>query len=128
MAIANIALHFVVELIGFAAVGYWGSQVADGPARIVLAIAAPLVMIVVWAVVLAPKARSPLTQPQRDVIGTGLLLGSAAALAAAAQPVAGLVFGGMVIVSWILLVVGGSDARNTIEAAATGRRQEAGPR
>ena len=127
MAIANLAVRFVVELAGVGALAYWGSQAADGPEALVLAIGAPLAMIVAWAVVVAPTAHNPLTQPQRDLIGTGLLLGSAGALLAAGEATVAVAFAAIVVVNWILLVVAGPD-RATAEAAVTGRRQEVGPR
>jgi hypothetical protein len=126
MAIANLALRFVVELVGVGALAYWGSQATDGPAALVLAVGAPLAMVVVWAIVVAPKARNPLTQPQRDLIGTGLLLGSAAALLAAGEATVAFAFAAIVVVNWILLVVHGPEARATMETVATGRRREAG--
>jgi hypothetical protein len=105
MAIANLALRFVVELLGVAVFGYWGYQAAGGgPAGIVLAIGAALALIAVWAVVVARNADNPLTQPQRDVIGTGLLLLSATALFAAGQPAAAVAFGAVVVVNWLLLI------------------------
>jgi len=127
MAIANLALRFVVELAGVGALAYWGSQAADGPEALVLAIGAPLAMIVAWAVVVAPKAHNALTQPQRDLIGTGLLLGSAAALLAAGHATVALAFGAIVVVNWIVLAASGEQARATMGAVATGRRREVGP-
>jgi uncharacterized membrane protein YtjA (UPF0391 family) len=106
MATANAAFRFVVELVGVGALGYWGLQAAgEGIARIVLAVGAPLALIVVWAIVVAPNATNPLSQPQRDVIGTALLLAAAVVLAAAGQPVAAVVFGASVAVNWALLAV-----------------------
>ena len=81
MAIANLTIRFIVELAGIAAFGYWGLQVG-GPALAVVAVA---IAIVVWAVVVAPKARNRLSQEQRDIVGTAILL-LAAGLARRRRP------------------------------------------
>ena len=120
MAIANLALRFVVELLGVAALGYWGYQAAGGgPAGIVLAIGAAMALIAVWAVVVARNADNALTQPQRDVIGTGLLLVSAGALFAAGQPTAAVAFGTVVVVNGLLLMTFGPAALERLASAAS---------
>jgi hypothetical protein len=123
MAIANLALRFVVELGGVAALGYWGYQAVDGgPGRIVLAIGASLALVAVWAVVVARNADNSLTQPQRDLIGTGLLLVAAAALFAAGQPLTAVAFGAVVLVNWILLIAVGPAAVEALASAASRHR------
>lgn len=112
MAVANLALRFVIELIGVGAFAYWGWQTGSaGLGRIALAIGAPVAFIVVWAIVVAPNATNALAQPQRDIIGTALLLLAAGALAAAGQPAAGVVFGAVVLLNWVLLIVFGQEAK-----------------
>lgn len=110
MATVNAAFRFVVELAGVGALGYWGLQAAGGIARIALAVGAPLALIVAWAIVVAPNATNPLSQLQRDAIGTALLLGAAVALATASQPIAAVVFGAAVVANWALLAVFGPGA------------------
>jgi hypothetical protein len=120
MAIANLALRFVVELLGVAASSYWGYQAAGGgPAGIVLAIGAAVALIAVWAVVVARNADNAFTQPQRDVIGTGLLLLSATALFAAGQPRAAVAFGAVVFGNWLLLVAFGPAALERLASTAS---------
>ena len=120
MAIANLALRFVVELLGVAAFGYWGYQAAaGGPAGIVPAIGVALALIAVWAVVVATNADNALTQPQRDVIGTGLLLLSATALFAAGQPAAAVAFGAVVVVNWLLLIAFGPASLERLASTAS---------
>ena len=110
MAAANLVVRFVVELIGVGAFGYWGLQASSfGPARIALGLGAPLALMVVWAIVVAPNAVNALSQPRRAAIGTGLLLAAAVALAVAGQPIAAVVFGAAVILNWLFLVVLGPD-------------------
>jgi len=122
MVIANLALRFIVELVGVGALGYSAFQVGgSGPARIVLAIGAPLALIVFWAIVVAPTADSGLSQAQKDVIGTALLVATAVAVAVAGQPVAAVVFGAVVVLNWLVLVAIGPDAAAASIEAATRR-------
>jgi hypothetical protein len=122
MVSANLALRFVVELVGVGALGSSALQVpVSGPARIVLAIGAPLALIVIWAVVVAPRTANALSQPQKDAIGTGLLVAAAVSLGAAGQPAAAAVFGAVVVLNWLALVVIGPEAAAASIDAATGR-------
>ena len=114
MAIANLTIRFLAELIGIAAFGYWGLQ-AGGPVLAVLAVA---VAIVFWAVVVAPKARNRLTQEQRDVIGTVVLLLASVALVAAGQPVIGIGLAIVVMLNAIVLRALGPGARDAFTASA----------
>jgi Protein of unknown function (DUF2568) len=122
MAIANLTLRFILELCGVAALGYWGSQAVDGPGAIALAICASLALIIVWSVVVARNADNALAQPQRDLIGTGLLLVAAGVLFAAGQPAAAVVLGAVVVVNWVLLVAFGPEAVETLVALASRHR------
>jgi hypothetical protein len=114
MAIANLTLRFVLELVGIAAFGTWGLAVSTSPIVAVLAVVAA---IVVWAMVVAPRTRNGLNQPQKDVIGTAILLLAAAALAAAGNPVAGVVFGVAVAVNAAILAALGPAARDAFGPA-----------
>jgi hypothetical protein len=117
MAIANLTLRFVLELAGFAAFGYAGAVLSGNPLAGVVAFAAA---VVVWALVAAPKARNPLSQAQRDVVGTGILLLAALGVIAAGQAVAGLVLGVAIVANAAILIALGPDARDAF-AAPTGR-------
>ena len=114
MAIANLTIRFIVELVGIAAFGYWGLQVS-GP---VLAVVAVAVAIVIWAVVVAPKARNRLTQAQRDIVGTALLLLASVALVVAGQPVIGIGLAVVVMLNAIALRALGPGARDAFTAPA----------
>ena len=122
MATASLAVRSIVELIGIGALAYWGSQVSyTGGARLALALAAPLALIAVWATVVAPNAASGLSQPQKDAIGTLLLLVAAAALGVAGQREAAVVFGTVVLLNWGLLVFFGQGASEALRAAGGAR-------
>jgi hypothetical protein len=106
MSIANIGLRFVVELLGVAALGYSGFATLDGmPWRLVAGIGAPALLIAVWALVVAPNADNALQPRARELIGTGLLLVAAAALARAGQPAPAAALAATVLVNQVLLIV-----------------------
>lgn len=118
MLLANLALRFIVELVGVGALAYVAYQAPlDGVARVAVTVAAPLAFIVVWAVVVAPKATNGFSQRQRDAIGTGLLVLVAVALGLAGQMAAAAVFGAIVVVNWALGFVFGQDASGAIGSA-----------
>ncbi|HEX6945171.1 MAG TPA: YrdB family protein [Casimicrobiaceae bacterium] len=108
----NLGLRFALELIGVGAVAYWGWSTSESlPLRLVLAIGAAAILIVLWSLIVAPKAANPIPQSARMLIGTGLLLTAAAGLAVAGQPGAALAFAIVVIVNQVLLfVLGGGEA------------------
>jgi hypothetical protein len=118
MTIATLAVRFLVEVIGIGAVAYWGFQAVDGFGRIALGIGAAVAFIVLWSLVIAPKATNPLTQPQRDLIGTAQLLLAAGALAAAGQPGLAVAFAAVVLVDWLILVVLGPSAVDAVRPSA----------
>lgn len=112
MATGNLVLRFVVEVLGLMALGYAGLQASDDTIVSVLAcVAAVAAFIVIWALVVAPRARNGLAQPQRDLIGTVLLLLAAVALARAGQPGVAIAFAVLVIVNSGLSFMLGHDAR-----------------
>ena len=122
MAIANLALRFALELFGVGAVAYWGFQTS-----IALGIAAALGLILVWAVVVAPKARNPLTQSKRSLIGTVLLVLAAFVLATAGHPAVALAFAGVVLLNQALLIHLGGDAAASLRFATDLDHGKRGP-
>jgi Protein of unknown function (DUF2568) len=103
LAWLNAGLRFVLELVGIVALGIWGWTAAgESPFRIALAIAAPLVLIAVWARLIAPRSRSPLDPRTRFVVGSGLLLATAGALWAAGHPTAAALFAILIAVNTAL--------------------------
>lgn len=118
MAIANLTLRFLLELAGAAALAYAAFDLAgDGVVRIVAAVAAAALFIGVWAFVVAPKAANGLSQPQKDVIGTALLLLAAVALWLAGQPGLAIGFAVIILVNAALLFAFGAGARDSFGAA-----------
>ena len=123
MGVAALAVRFIVELIGVAAVGYWGWQTGpDGMGRVALAVGAAVAFIVVWAFVVAPKAQNGLAQPVRDVIGTALLLLAAGGLAAAGEPRFAVVFASVVVIDWLAMVALGPGTVDRLSMSTATRR------
>jgi Protein of unknown function (DUF2568) len=121
MAVANLALRFVVELLGVGFVGYWAFGLTDGSVlRFVAAGLAIAAFVAVWGLLLAPNANSGLSQPQKDLLGTVVLLVAAAALALAGHPAFAGGYAVIVIVNALLLVVFGEDARSLMNVGRNG--------
>lgn len=119
-----LAIRFLVEILGVVALGYVGATVPAATAwRLIVGIGAPAALIVVWALVVAPKADNPLPPRARELLGTGLLLLVAGALAAAGQPEWGIVFAAVVAADQALLLAlnAGGIAAAIAPAAPEGR-------
>ncbi len=96
----NLAVKFLLELAAFAALAWWGGTVGHGAVSVLVAVAAPLVAVVLWGMWAAPRAARRLPLARRVpfelavfalaalAIGTvsvlaGILLAAAAAVNAA---------------------------------------------
>ena len=106
MTALNDLLRFGLEVAGVAALAVWG-WVAGGSGllRYVLAIAAPLILVVLWAVLIAPNADSPLAPTLRELVGSGLLLAAALLLWLVGFRVAAVVFAVLVVINTVLMLV-----------------------
>jgi len=102
---SNLALRFLLELSGLAALGYAGFQASQGPARWALALAAPVALGIFWAFVVAPNATNGLTPLTRELIGSLALLCAAGALALTGHPRLALALAALVVLNQILLIV-----------------------
>jgi uncharacterized protein DUF2568 len=81
----NLALRFILELSALAATAYWGYDTESGVTRWVLAVVAPALVIVVWALFIAPKRKAELARPIRLVLELMVFGAAALALAATGQ-------------------------------------------
>lgn len=121
MATVNLGARFVLELAGVAAAGYAGVHASRDPLiGAVLAIVAVSALILVWSVVVAPRAKNRLRQPERDLVGSGALLAAAGALAGVGQPGAALLLGVAVVANQALLSLLEIGARDGRVGTATG--------
>lgn len=100
-----LALRFLLEVAGVAALAWWGIRTgSDDVSRTLLAVVAAGGLIIVWALLVAPKARNPLSPLTRWLLGTVLLMLAAVALWTAGAPEAALVFGALVAVDTAVLL------------------------
>lgn len=101
---ANLALRFLLELAGIAAIAYWGFNAVDAwPLQVALAIIGPVVFITAWGRIVAPRAVNAISQTTRVLIGSVILLVTAGALALAGLAVLALAFAVLVIVNTFLM-------------------------
>jgi di/tricarboxylate transporter len=102
----NLVVRVTVELASYAALGYFGANLhfADW-LRAVFALALPAAAIVVWALLLAPRARWPLADPAALLLELVVFVGAAVALGIAGSPVAAVVLGVVASANAMLLRV-----------------------
>lgn len=103
MRAANLALKFLLELAAIALLATWGARTGHGVVSVILAIAAPAVMIVVWGRYAAPRASRRL--PARLRIPLELTVFAAAGVLAylAGLRALAVAFGVVVVVNAIAL-------------------------
>jgi hypothetical protein len=111
---ANLALRFLLELCALAAVSYWGAQVSSSTVvNIVVAVAAPLALAIVWGLFLGPKASRRVALPGRWPFELAVLAAAVAALVAAGSPVLAVLLAVIAILNAVLLHAWGLDAELT---------------
>jgi hypothetical protein len=103
---ASEALRFLLELGGLAALAYWGGHASpDLPIALLLGIAAPAVLILVWALFVAPRAVFPMPRMAQAIAGGVLLEIAALALVIAGVPIVGLAYGALVAIDTAALTL-----------------------
>jgi Protein of unknown function (DUF2568) len=111
---ALLGLRFVVELGAYAALGYWGAAGAGSMThRVSSAVLAPLAAIVVWSLLLAPKARWHLGEPAALLLEVVVFATAALALAWRGPVVIAVVLGVGALSDALLLRLSGSTAHET---------------
>lgn len=104
MALVNVTARFGLELVGVGAIGLWAASVTTvPPLRVAAGVAAAAFLIVVWALLVAPKAANPIPQDVRVIIGSALLILAAGGLAMAGHRDVAAVFSVAVVVNTVLL-------------------------
>lgn len=106
MAMANLAVRFIVELLGLGFVAFWAyNATSDGLLRIALAVVAVLAFVGIWGMFLSPRSTSGLSRAQKNVLGTVVLLVAASLLALAGQTGVAIAFATVVVINMVLLFV-----------------------
>lgn len=98
MRASSLALKFIVELLAFAGLAYWGAS-----ASVLLAIAAPAAAIALWAVLAAPRSAHRLPTGPRIAFELCVFAAAVAALFAAGAPAAAVALAILVVASTALL-------------------------
>jgi hypothetical protein len=120
MAIANLAVRFLLELIGIVFVAIWASTLAEGPGALLLAGLAAGAFAVGWGRFLAPSATSGLTRTRKGLGGTVALLGAGASIAAAGSPSVAVVYAAAVLVNEAVLLALGDAADRAVAGLGRG--------
>ncbi|HET6870845.1 MAG TPA: YrdB family protein [Solirubrobacteraceae bacterium] len=76
----NLGVKFLLELCAFAALAWWGGTVGHGIVSVVVAIAAPLVAVLLWARFAAPRAERRLPRARRVPFELGVFALAALAI------------------------------------------------
>ena len=92
LAAINLAVKFLLELAALALLSYWGAVTGNGVLSVVLALAAPIAMILVWGLFAAPRSARRLRPQARIPLELGVFGIAAAAGYAAGATVAAVVF------------------------------------
>lgn len=103
MRTLSLALKFLLELLAFAGLAYWGARTGSGVTSVLLAIAAPALAIALWAVFAAPRSARRLPLAPRIALELAVFAAAVVALFAAGAPVAGIVLAVLVAASTVLL-------------------------
>lgn len=117
MALVNLGLRFLLEVAGYLLAGYAAYVRTAGlpePVRWTFAVGTTVALIVIWALTVAPRRQNGLSQGQKDIIGTVMLLVVAAAVALSGQPVFALAYAVILVVNAVLLRVSGDDVRDRV--------------
>jgi hypothetical protein len=101
----NLALKFLLELAALGAFGLWGASIASGIAAVLLAVALPVVVAVLWGIFAAPRARRRLPLRLRAPFELGVFALAALALWSAASVTWAAVFAAIAAGNAILLTV-----------------------
>ncbi len=101
----NLALKFALELAAIGAFAYWGASVGGTAVSVVLAIAAPALVIALWGVFAAPRSERRLQLKARVPFELSVFCLATLALIAAGASVAAAVFAIAVVVNAVLMTI-----------------------
>lgn len=100
---ANLAIKFGLELAALASFAYWGSTLPGAALSAIIAVSAPVAMIVLWGTFAAPRARRRLSRDTRIPFELTVFALAAGALLASGEPALAVAFATSVAVNSILL-------------------------
>lgn len=101
---ANLGLRFTLELCALAALAYWGVRTGGStPAKIALAVGAPLLAAVVWGTFVSPNATISTSGTVRTLLQFAVFGSAAAALLAVNRPALAGMLGLTALINGVLL-------------------------
>jgi hypothetical protein len=108
----SLGLRFALELALIVIVAIWGASLdASGFVRVLVAIGAPLIVVLIWGRWVAPKASSRLADPERFVLEVVLFAIGGVAAAANWSVVVGVAFAIVAIANaYVVRRSGGEEA------------------
>lgn len=100
----NAAFRFVLEMLALVALFLLGLGLSDSfIIQLTLAVALPLLAMIVWGAFVAPKATRRLEDPARLVVESGVWLAGALAFGLAVSWIVAILFALAVIISLTLM-------------------------
>lgn len=99
MRAANLAMRFFLELAMLVGLALDGWAIGG----VIVGIAAPIIAIVLWAVLLAPKAARRLSDPAKLALEIVLFVAATIGFFAAGVPMVAMVFAALVALNLILM-------------------------
>jgi hypothetical protein len=99
----NLTLSFLLELVALAIFGVWGFTIGDSTlVKILLGVGAPVLMIVVWGMFMAPRSARRLQDPWHLIFEIVIYGLAGLALLSLARTDLALVWGVVVILNILL--------------------------
>ncbi len=103
----NLAVHFLLELCGLAALFYWGIYTGEGLMKIVLGVGFPLIAAVIWGTFRVPndpgKAPIAVRGPLRLLLEWGFFALAVAALSSAGQSALATLLALAVVINYAIM-------------------------
>lgn len=100
----NLAFRFILELLALLALFLWGSARSDElTVQLVIGLGAPALVMVVWGLFVAPKARRRLPDPLRVMVELVIFALAVVAFALTVGAVVAVLFGLAVLISLALM-------------------------
>jgi hypothetical protein len=110
VAAASLALRFALELALLVFVAIWAASLdASGFVRLVVAVAAPVIIALVWGRWVAPRAPQRLGDPERFLLEVVLFVIGGVAASANWSIVGGVLFTVLAIANALVVRTGGGE-------------------
>ena len=103
VAALNLGIRFCVELATFASLSYWGASINTSAAlRTILAVSVPLVAMVAWSRLLAPRAPGRLSGPAALIVELSIFAIATWALVSSGMGLVGMIYASLAVINSFL--------------------------